>query len=181
MTTGVRNYLQELPLKKLAKDYAFYEMKEGMFAIYVKDLKEVINSKLPTFADKTEEFQNYIEKLTAETIQESIAGYIKNSLQLKLDEELKKCRSDSKKEIIDKTLNFIWKYYLEVPIAYKNRLNQKILPKPVLDSVNYSIFHFELEKLFKEELDFNSIVNSNYNEITDYLLDHPLSLKHLQI
>ena len=181
ITNQVGNYLQDMPIKKLAKDYALYELKEKQFTFYVDDLEEFITPQLHDVSGTSEEFQVFTSKITNEVVQEVIAEYIKNTLQLKLDDELKACRSDSKKEIVNKTLSFVWYYYLEIPISYKDKLHHKILPKPVLDTVNYTIFHFTLEKLFNTALDFNSIVNSNYNELTDYLLDQPISWHHVQM
>lgn len=177
----VEEYLLHQPIKKLAKDYAFYEMKEEKFTAYVEEIKEGIDPKLPDYSAKSKEFQQLLGKTTNGILQEEIAGFIKKNLQLQLDNELKSCKAESKKELVNKTLQFVWNYYLEIPFSYKDKLNHKILPKPSLDSVNCTIFHFKLEKLFNTSLDFNSIVNNNYNEVTDYLLGQSLSLKHLQM
>lgn len=177
----VTDYLKDIPLKKLAKEYAFYEMKEDKLSFYIEDLQKDIVAQLPDVSDKSENFQLFVHEKAMGVAKKIISEYTKKELQIKLDNELAKCRTDSKKEIIDKTLNFIWTYYLEIPMAYKDRLNHKVLPKPVLDTVNYTIFHFILEKLFNTGLDFNSIVNSNYNELTDYLIAQPISIHHLQM
>lgn len=181
ITPVISDYLKEIPLKKLAKDFAFYEMKEEKYSPYVEDLQHLIISQLPDTADKSDEYKMFVEKETIEVIKKAIVDYTKDKLQVQLNEELKKCRSTSKKEIIDKTLQFMWKNYLEVPMSYKGAKNQKILPKPALDSVDYIIFHFKLEKLFKTALDFNSIVNRNFYEITDYLLGEPISIQNLEL
>lgn len=181
IVTRVKEYLQGYPLKGLAKQYAFYEMKEAKFTLYVEDLLEEATQGLPDYLSKTEAFQKLIQKITNESLQEEIAGYIKSSLQKKLNEELKKCRPDVKKDFVEKILRFMWNYYLEIPISYKDRINHKVLPKPSLDSVNCTIFHYKLVKLFNTPLDFNSIVNSNYNDLADYLMSQPLSIQHLDI
>ena len=177
----VTNYLKMIPLKKLAKEYAFYEMKEDKLSFYIEDLQKDIVSQLPDVSDKSENFQLFVDKKATEVVKKLISNYTKNELQVKLNSELVKCRPDSKKDIVDKTLHFIWMHYLEIPTAYKDRLNHKVLPKPVLDSVNYTIFHFILEKLFNTALDFNSVVNSNYNELSDYLLGQPISIHQIKI
>jgi hypothetical protein len=53
--------------------------------------------------------------------------------------------------------------------------------KPVSDAINCTNFHLTLESLFKTELDFNSIVTSNINELTDYLLTIPLSFQNFHM
>lgn len=181
ITNIVTDYLKEIPLKKLAKEYAFYEMKEDKLSFYIEDLQKDIVSQLPDVSDKSDNFQVFVDKRATDVAKKIISEYTKNELQVKLNNEIEKCRRDSKKEIVNKTLYFVWNYYLEIPISYKDRLNHKIMPKPMLDTVNYSIFHFILEKIFNTALDFNSTVNSNYYELTDYLLSQPISIQHLEI
>ena len=96
-----------------------------------------------------------------------------------MNTELRKCSSKTKQEIATKTLHFAWIYYLEIPVSYKNRSNNKIMLKPVSDAINCTIFHYTLESLFKTDLDFNTVVNSNFNELIDYLLTMPISVQNI--
>ncbi len=177
----VKDLLEELPLKKLAKDYAFYEMNEESLSRYVEKLKGYLKPELAIYSSKSNEFKTLIEKKVKELLQEEITENIKKNLQMKLEQELNNCNLDSKKEIVNKTIQFIWNYYLEIPISYKDRINHKIMTKPSLDSVNCTIFHYKLEKLFNTPLEFNRIVNSNYNDLADYLMSQPLSIQHLSM
>lgn len=177
----VIDYIRDIPLKRLAKEYAFYEMKEDKLSFYIEELQKDILEQLPDVSGKSKNFQLLLDTKAKEVTKKLISEYTKKEIQVKLNNELSKCRTDSKKEILDKTLHFIWIYYLEIPTAYKDRLNHKVLPKPVFDNVNYTIFHFVLEKLFNTALDFNSVVNSTYNELSDYLLGQPISIHRLEI
>ena len=164
----------------MAKDSAFYEMKQAHFTVYLEDLQETVNKQIPDFSNKSDGFQKYVSNITTEITEKIISEYIIDDLQIKLNSELEKCRNNSKKEIIDKILHFMWNTYLEIPISYKNGAYHKIMPAPVLDNVNYNIFHFKLESLFKTKLDFNTVINSNFNALADYLLTQPISLQNLK-
>ncbi len=180
VTTTIIDYLQMFPMKKLAKDCAFYEMNETHFLMYLDDLKKSIDLQLPDFADKSEPFHKYIANIATEVTEKVISEYITTNLDEQLIDELKKVHTQSKKEYVNKILNFMWIYYLEVPISYKDKAHHKVLPAPVLDNVNYIIFHYKLENLLKTKLDFNAVVNSNFNDLSEYLVGQPISLEHFK-
>lgn len=179
LTSTIVEYLQMFSLKKLAKDCAFYEMKKNHFTTYLEDLNSSVNQQLPDFSSKSDYFQQYIGNITTEITEKIISDYITSKLQVKFTEELIKCQTHSKKDLVDKILYFMWNYYLEIPISYKDKVHRKIMLTPMLDNVNCIVFHFKLETLFKTKLDFNTIISSNFNTIFEYLLTEPISLQNL--
>ena len=116
ITPVISDYLKDIPLKKLAKDIAFYEMKEEKNSLYVEDLHHLIISQLPDNADKSNEYKMFMEKETKEVIKKVIVEKTKDKFQDQLNEELRKCRTTTKKEIVEMALQFMWKKYMEVPI-----------------------------------------------------------------
>lgn len=123
ITSSVTDYLTILPLKRLAKEIFYYEMKEDTFSTYIEELYDEINSQLPNIADKSDNYQLFTNKQTKEIIKKLIAEYVKNKLKIELNLEIQKCRTTTKQEIVNKVVHFVWNYYLEIPISYKNSLH----------------------------------------------------------